>query len=146
MSKFSVGDRVVFTSDESCHVGFHGEVKGLPSWGVHVLLDNGYECGTDEDYLTLESEYEALSAPPLSDATKVVKRSDAVNHPSHYTDGWSNGSEVIDITEHMAFNRGNAVKYLARAGKKDPDKELEDLKKAAWYINREIERLENTND
>lgn len=79
---------------------------------------------------------------------------DAVNHPSHYT-GFSNGAEVIDITENLTFNRGNAVKYLARAGKKGLDlgmpafeakqlraKELEDLRKAAWYVAREIQRLE----
>jgi len=68
--------------------------------------------------------------------------SDNINHPSHYAEGWSNGSEVIDITEHLNFNRGNAVKYLARAGKKNPDNELEDLYKAQWYINRELKRVE----
>ena len=67
---------------------------------------------------------------------------DNVNHQSHYTDG---KIEVIDFIEDkkLNFHRGNAVKYLARAGKKNPEKEVEDLKKAAWYINREIERLEN---
>lgn len=45
----------------------------------------------------------------------------------------------------MNFNRGNAVKYIARAGLKDPDKEVEDLKKAAWYINREISRIKGEN-
>lgn len=67
--------------------------------------------------------------------------SDAVNHPSHYAEGWSNGAEVIDITENLNFNRGNAVKYIARAGAKDPGKLLEDLQKAQWYLNREIERV-----
>lgn len=70
-------------------------------------------------------------------------QSDSVNHPSHYADGWSNGAEIIDITEHLNFCRGNAVKYVARAGKKDPTKELEDLKKAEFYIRREIARLES---
>ena len=67
--------------------------------------------------------------------------SDAVNHPSHYTDG---KIEVIDFIEDKKLNyhRGNAVKYICRAGKKDPAKEVEDLQKAAWYINREIQRLE----
>lgn len=67
---------------------------------------------------------------------------DNINHPSHYADGWSNGAEVIDITENLNFNRGNAVKYLARAGKKDPAAELDDLRKAAWYVQREIEHIE----
>lgn len=67
---------------------------------------------------------------------------DDINHPSHYADGWSNSAEVIDITENLNFNRGNAVKYLARAGRKNPDAELEDLFKAQWYVNREIKRVE----
>ena len=67
--------------------------------------------------------------------------SDNVNHPAHYTDG---KIEVIDFIEDKKLNyhRGNAVKYICRAGKKDPAKEIEDLQKAAWYINREIQRLE----
>jgi len=67
--------------------------------------------------------------------------SDHINHPAHYT-GFSNGAEVIDITENLNFNRGNAIKYLARAGAKDPEKELEDLRKAEWYVLREIGRVE----
>lgn len=67
--------------------------------------------------------------------------SDPVNHPSHYT-SHPTGVECIQIVRHMGFNVGNAVKYLWRAGKKDPAKEIEDLKKAAWYINDEIRRLE----
>jgi hypothetical protein len=66
---------------------------------------------------------------------------DPVNRPEHYT---SYPVEVIQITEHLNFCRGNAVKYIARAGLKDLDKELEDLKKARWYIDREIARLENS--
>ena len=64
--------------------------------------------------------------------------SDAVNHPSHYTEHPS-GIECIEVTEHMSFCIGNAIKYLWRADLKHDDA-TEDLKKAAWYINREIER------
>lgn len=64
---------------------------------------------------------------------------DNVNHPDHYK--MNGGVEVIQITEQLNFCRGNAVKYICRAGKKDPAKEVEDLRKAAWYINREIERI-----
>lgn len=71
------------------------------------------------------------------DETKVSN--DSVNHPSHYT---QYPVEVIQLTEHMDFCRGNAVKYLARAGFKDPSKELEDLKKARWYTDRAIAKLE----
>ena len=69
---------------------------------------------------------------------------DVVNHPSHYTDG---EIEVIDFIEDkgLNFHRGNAVKYIARAGKKDSEKEVEDLQKAVWYLNREITRLTGEN-
>lgn len=68
---------------------------------------------------------------------------DPVNHPSHYTQG---KIECIDfITDKkMNFCRGNAVKYIVRAGLKDPDKEIEDLKKAVFYLNKEIKLLEDS--
>jgi hypothetical protein len=65
--------------------------------------------------------------------------SDAVNHPAHYLQNPS-GIEVIDVTEHLNFCMGNAVKYILRADHKgDP---LTDLHKAEWYIAREIKRRE----
>lgn len=68
-------------------------------------------------------------------------KNDPVNHPSHYTDG---KIEVIDfiLDKKLNFTRGNAVKYISRAGKKNPETEIEDLQKAAWYINKEIQRLQ----
>ena len=63
-----------------------------------------------------------------------------VDHPSHYQ--LEHGVEVIDVTEQLPFNRGNAVKYIIRAGKKDKSKEVEDLEKAIWYIKREIKRVQ----
>jgi len=65
---------------------------------------------------------------------------DIINHPSHYTDG---KIEVIDFIEDkkLNFHRGNAIKYISRAGKKDPQKEIEDLEKAIWYLSREVLRL-----
>lgn len=65
---------------------------------------------------------------------------DVVNHPKHYTVHPS-GVECIQITEHMNFCLGNAIKYLWRAGDKH-ETPIEDLKKAKWYIEREISRLE----
>lgn len=65
------------------------------------------------------------------------KPDDIVNHPSHYTSHPS-GIECIQITEHMGFNLGNAVKYIWRCDlKKDA---IEDLEKAKWYIEREINK------
>lgn len=77
------------------------------------------------------------------------KASDPVNHPRHYTSHPS-GVECITVAEHMNFNVGNAIKYLWRAGLKTGEvhpasvknkQQLQDLQKAAWYINREIERI-----
>lgn len=70
---------------------------------------------------------------------KKPEQNDPVNHPSHYTDG---KIEVIDFIEdkQLGFCLGNAVKYISRAGKKDPSKEVEDLEKARWYLDREIEK------
>lgn len=68
-------------------------------------------------------------------------KNDPVNHPSHYADG---KIEVIDFIEDkkLNFHLANAVKYISRAGKKDPSKEIEDLKKARWYLDRYIQKLE----
>lgn len=66
---------------------------------------------------------------------------DVVNHPSHYTSG---GIEVWDfiVDQDLDYLRGNVIKYVSRAGKKDPLKELEDLNKARAYLNKAIEELE----
>jgi hypothetical protein len=72
--------------------------------------------------------------------TAIIEESDVVNHPTHYTSHPS-GVETIQITEHMNFCLGNAIKYIMRSELKG--KQIEDLKKAIWYINREIERIEN---
>lgn len=68
-------------------------------------------------------------------------KSNAVNHPKYY----QGKIEVIDFIEDkkLGFNLGNCVKYISRAGKKNPDKRIEDLKKARWYLDREISRSEN---
>lgn len=89
-----------------------------------------------------------INESPESDLDKALAlvngtsaESDAVNRPSHYSDG---KIEVIDFIEDkkLGFCLGNAIKYIARAGKKDPTKEVEDLKKARWYIERRIKELE----
>lgn len=69
----------------------------------------------------------------------LASTEDLVNHPPHYTSHPS-GIECIQVTEHMGFNIGNAVKYLWRADEKGSP--IEDLRKAIWYINREIEKRE----
>jgi len=79
-------------------------------------------------------------------AIEMNKKMDMVNHPKHYTSDPS-GVECIEITRHRNFNVGNAFKYLWRAGLKDDpsksmlQKQVEDLRKAVFYINDEIARL-----
>lgn len=65
---------------------------------------------------------------------------DNVNHPAHYQ---GNGMEPIDVIEafSLGFCLGNVIKYICRAGKKDPARNIEDLEKARWYLSREIDAL-----
>lgn len=80
--------------------------------------------------------------PDLADKTCTIKNSgdDPVNHPSHYTSGKIEVADFI-ADQKLNFDRGNAVKYVCRAGKKDPTKEIQDLEKAIWYIQHEIKTL-----
>lgn len=76
--------------------------------------------------------------PPLEASLPTpLPTPDMVNHPPHYT-GHPSGVECIQITEHMGFCLGNAVKYIWRADLKSDA--IEDLRKAVWYIEREISR------
>lgn len=70
---------------------------------------------------------------------EIESSPDVINHPPHYMQHPS-GIECITIVEHMGFNVGNAIKYLWRADLKG--NAIEDLRKAAWYVWREIERRE----
>lgn len=89
----------------------------------------------------MEKDYAAAKLQKNSLYGKMCCENDPVNHPSHYTDG---KIEVIDFIEdkNLNFHLANAVKYISRAGKKDPSKEIEDLKKARWYLDRYIQKLE----
>jgi len=82
--------------------------------------------------VSVEQAQEWLNMFPSEDEEP---EGDAVNHPSHYN---QNGPEVIELVRWLSFNRGNAVKYIARAGKKDPAKEEEDIEKAIWYLQDEL--------
>lgn len=70
-----------------------------------------------------------------------MENNDTIN-PSYYKEG---KIEVIDFIEdkELNYHRGNAIKYIVRAGKKKTSREIDDLQKAIWYLNREIERLNN---
>jgi hypothetical protein len=74
----------------------------------------------------------------------MVEEKEMVNHPNHYG-GEDNTYEAIKVIEawDLDFHIGNTVKYISRAGKKGTDKELQDLKKALWYLERKIKNLED---
>ena len=95
-----------------------------------------------------KSESTTIYFSPTGGKLPPVEKNDMVNHPSHYT--WLKelcGIEVIDITRHMDFDLGNAIKYILRQGHKsekgmsDKEKAIEDLEKAVWYINDRIKQL-----
>lgn len=132
-ARFAVGDKVWDKSQERS--------------GVVTIVDEFHD--TEPHYIeweggTVRSWYDHVESdlePYTGQDIAVQPENVAVDHPSHYT---QYPHEVIEFTEHMNFCRGNAVKYIARAGFKDKSKEIEDLNKAVWYINREIARLEQS--
>lgn len=113
-----------------------GEVLKCEHLSCELCLFFGGACG--------ENRLKWLDQPALdwdeADPENEENKNDPVNHPSYYTDG---KIEVIDYIKDkgLGFCLGNAVKYISRAGKKDPEKEIEDLWKAAWYIIRRIEEI-----
>ena len=106
--------------------------QGYPMKSVITIIKRSVnECKADNQYND-PIVYYSDNEPYF-----VAEKPDNVNHPAHYTDG---EIEVIDYIEDKRFpyHLGNAVKYISRAGKKDPDKTVEDLRKAVWYIERYI--------
>lgn len=106
----------------------------------------GETCPTVTELRKRLAEAKPHSVIPMTDAEMKKLFSgnkpayDAVYRPRHYNEHPS-GIECIQITEHMNFCLGNAVKYLWRAGLKSDDA-VQDLEKAVWYIQREIKRLQ----
>ena len=114
-------------------------------------LDNEKNCEEKITWCKAETDYaDAVekikkSASKFGDAIresmrKQLEADENVNHPSHYCDG---KIEVIDFIEDkkLGYHLGNVIKYVSRAGKKNADKTIEDLKKARWYLDRYIEKL-----
>jgi rubredoxin len=115
------------------HVGRlprHGRTSGPRRYKVRVRE------GRDADRGMLRI---LMPDDPAAEATGAVRKAgDAVDHPAHYNSNKS-GVEAIDVVEWMSFSVGNAVKYCWRAGLKGDA--IEDLRKAIWYLNREVDRL-----
>ena len=129
MAKFSVGEAVrVIGFAQDCQIRV-----------VHELCNVGqmYTFAVD-GRVNEHTSYEPDIKPAfktLDEVLQVASVPDPVNHPTHYTSHPS-GVECIEITEHMGFNLGNALKYIWRADLKADA--IEDMEKAIWYLQREI--------
>ena len=160
--KFNLGDKVkvtkekilgtVLTRSYTEYLDCDNKQQSFKEYQIETV-DKYYQCNEDElemfenvtwkesDKIDSFVGYEKCG----SETQNNEEVEDVVNHPSHYTD---TKIEVMDYIEDKGFNfaLGNTVKYISRAGKKDPNKKLEDLKKAMWYLNREIERVGKENE
>ena len=112
-----------------------------------LLNDWCYKCAplmpdprTFEIERLRQAEQQNIEHNEYKDSIAESIKTDDINHPKHYTSHPS-GVECITITRHHNFAIGNAIKYLFRAGLKHPSP-VEDLKKAIWYIQDEIKRIE----
>ena len=134
---FKLGDRV-----KNKFNGQYGTIVEGSSYGNTVVMYDG-----EYDGEILPSPYWSSRSPhdyiELVDAP-LESKPDAVTHPQHYNQG---KIEVIEFIEDKKLNyhRGNAIKYISRAGIKNKDKEIEDLRKAIWYLQREIATIEASN-
>lgn len=159
---FKVGDRVQYVEAQNLGsyniIGFSlyegniyinqhclgaAKTKRIHEWiklAPKNLTDKLAAIDKTTDAAHQRKSYETPNRTPVAMETT----NDVVNHPKHYTDG---KIEVIDFIEDkkLGFHLGNTVKYVARAGKKDPNKTIEDLEKAKWYLSRQIELLKQQN-
>lgn len=125
---FSKGDKVKYVGDDTRFEGIVGVVSSVEDFD------------DDSQVVRVDSEqaYHGFILVGGSEL-EISEEPDPVNHPAHYT--WlPGGVEVIDITEQFNFRLGNALKYILRSDQKG--KRLEDLKKARWYLDREIAKTE----
>ena len=124
--KYNVGDEI----------RFNGTV-----YKIINVVDGNYVIRDEISRLDFNIPCQTIDIHAIAIKKPVEKpKESAVNHPSYY----QGKIEVIDFIEdkHLGFNLGNCIKYIARAGKKSPEKLVEDLKKARWYLDREIKNVE----
>lgn len=130
------GSGKILTSDDIYSVISINREFGIEKYEIEC--DNGRLELFTPHHFEIVTDYQSIENIEKLDA-------DPVNHPSHYTDG---GIETIDFIEakQLDYYTGNAVKYISRAGKKDPSKEVQDLEKAIWYLKRKVEQLKAAQD
>lgn len=151
-NKFKINGNTIVTNGDILTVRFvEGEtVKGISSCKISNNTTRKDIPDAMDFYARMRKYFEPLDkdAGDIDEEITESQESDKVNHPSHYT--WLKdlcGIEVIDITRHMDFDLGNAIKYILRSGHKseqgysNKEKTIEDLKKAIFYINDKIKML-----
>lgn len=143
---FKVGDRVVSLGEAvagTVKEGEQGTIAGVDEGDALPYLVR-WDNDPDEESTWMYAE-EIEAVPRLYGKTTPPELPDAVNHPAHYNTG---KIEVIDFIEDqgLEYHEANAIKYITRAGKKNPDTRIEDLEKAVWYLNRKIALLKGEND
>lgn len=160
-TKFKVGDTVRITSHRDCGLPGNSDVVAVGSTGIVTQA-------TDEDFFIGEWCYRNDCAELVEEPTTVqpeqwipfpvdsvqatealaedeialskVKPYDMIE-PKHYTEVGISPLEVIELNTHLTWSKGNAVKYILRAGLKPGNSEIQDLEKALWYLTHEIERI-----
>lgn len=142
VSKVTVGDTLEVVNGDTVVVT---EVSANGRWyEVHFRMENGSTDYWEYTRDGLVGGSKSHRHTIVEHTPKSTPATNPVSHPSHYTSHPS-GVECIQVTQHMSFNLGNVVKYVWRNGLKDSGgDDLQDLKKAQWYLNKEIERLEAT--
>lgn len=157
-NKFKINGNTIVTNGDILTVRVNEEKRSTDSLVATVITSckitnntTGKEIPDAMNFYSRMNKYfEPLDkdAGDIDEEVTEFQESDKVNHPSHYT--WLKdlcGVEVIDITRHMDFDLGNAIKYILRSGHKseqgysDKEKTIEDLKKAIFYINDKIKML-----
>lgn len=135
-----------FLGDQSMFNGMAGEVIKVsgtfkPVYTVRITIEDLF---SDRELFFVEgSNADSYKPASYKPAKKTSTQDDVIEHPAHYTQG----IECMDYIESHKLNyaRGNIIKYVTRAGLKDASKEVEDLEKARWYLDREIERVKKAN-
>ena len=127
---------------------FHFDVEDdkvdefFSTFGLETNDTAGFQRVVNESLSRMLDAYENNEISIKSSLNECIES--VVEHPSHYRS--DSGFEAIDVIEawNLGFNLGNALKYISRAGLKDKNREIEDLEKAQWYLNREIERIKKS--
>ena len=145
-----------FTPSMSAFCGRITEIKNISDEygfkaGYYIKLDDKNSIWQDWMFEPTKV-YGGFGVSPQEEIDEINKEEDVVNNPSHYT--WLKdkcGIEVIDITRHLDFDLGNSVKYILRSNHKhdasmsDKEKAIQDLEKAIFYLNDEINLIKNDN-